>query len=151
MTYQRIFVPVDKSEPSLLAVDEACRLAKALNAELKLVHIMDMADYGWEFINTQDAELTVKQEAAKEIASKPLNQAAKRAAEFGIRTETQLSLPQHTGRSAKLLELAAEWKADLIVMGTHGRDGIDHFLLGSVAEGVVRHATVPVMLVRAAD
>lgn len=151
MTYQRIFVPVDKSEPSLRAVDEACRLAKAVNAELKLVHIMDMADYGFEFINTQDKELMVKQEAAKEIASKPLKEAAKRAAEFGISTETQLSLPQHTGRSEKLLELAAEWKADLIVMGTHGRDGIDHFLLGSVAEGVVRHATVPVMLVRVSD
>jgi nucleotide-binding universal stress UspA family protein len=112
---------------------------------------MDMADYGFEFINTQDEELMVKQEAAKELASKPLKQAAERAAEFGIRTETQLALPQHTDRSVKILELAAEWKADLIVMGTHGRDGIDHFLLGSVAEGVVRHATVPVMLVRVSD
>jgi nucleotide-binding universal stress UspA family protein len=122
-----------------------------VNAQLKLVHIMDMADYGFEFINTQDEELMVKQEAAKELASKPLKQAAERAVEFGISTETQLALPQHTDRSVKILELAAEWKADLIVMGTHGRDGIDHFLLGSVAEGVVRHATVPVMLVRVSD
>lgn len=151
MTYQRILVAIDKSEPAQQAIIEACRLAKATNATLKFVHVMDMADYGWEFINTQDPALRVQQQAAHEIASRPLTQAAKHAAELGVNAETECLPPQRAGVAAKLLELAAEWQAELVIMGTHGRDGIDHFLLGSVAERVVRHAKGPVMLVRTPD
>jgi nucleotide-binding universal stress UspA family protein len=54
-----------------------------------------------------------------------------------------------TRRAAKvILDDAKKWKADLIVMGTHGRSGFDHFVFGSVAEGVMRGATCPLMLVR---
>ena len=47
-----------------------------------------------------------------------------------------------------IVEEAAAWGADLIVIGTHGRRGFEHLVLGSVAEGVVRRATVPVLLIR---
>jgi nucleotide-binding universal stress UspA family protein len=48
----------------------------------------------------------------------------------------------------RIVEAAKRWEADLIVMGTHGRHGIQHLVLGSVAEAVIRSAPVPVLLVR---
>jgi len=151
MTYQRIFVPIDKSEPARKALEEACKLATLSNATLQLAHIVDMNDFGWEFINPEDPEVEIRRRAAEELANKMLKKAADRASALGVAAQTQCLLPTHADIAAQLLEQAAAWRADLIVMGTHGREGIDHFLLGSVAEGVSRHAAVPVMLVRAAD
>ena len=50
----------------------------------------------------------------------------------------------------EIVKIAREWEADLIVMGTHGRGGLQHLLVGSVAESVIKHAGVPVMVVSAA-
>jgi hypothetical protein len=56
---------------------------------------------------------------------------------------TPIGLPKE-----EILNTAKEWQADLIVMGTHGRTGLLHLVMGSVAEHIVRHATVPVLVVR---
>jgi nucleotide-binding universal stress UspA family protein len=68
----------------------------------------------------------------------------------GVRTETRLLDLDEQGQriSERIANEAVAWPADLIVLGTHGRRGMDRLMLGSVAEGVARAATVPVMLVR---
>ena len=71
-------------------------------------------------------------------------------AESGIEVETKL-VEDYNGRIGAVISKEAEqWLADLLVVGTHGRKGLGHLLLGSVAEGVMRTASMPVLLVRGA-
>jgi nucleotide-binding universal stress UspA family protein len=76
-----------------------------------------------------------------------LDRAAEQARRAGIATAA--ALLEEDGRIPDVIVAESRrWPADLIVMGTHGRHGVDHLLLGSVAEGVVRLASVPVLLIR---
>ena len=77
-----------------------------------------------------------------------LEQAASQAQEAGLAPETCVVESGGHSTSQALVEAAKRWSADLIVLGTHGRRGLHHLVLGSVAEGVVRLAPVPVLLVR---
>jgi nucleotide-binding universal stress UspA family protein len=146
--YQRILVPVDGSETANRGLKEALRLSKALGSAVRLVHIVD------------DTPLALNPEAG--IAAAPLvadfAQAGKQIIEEarafaeaeGIQVDTAV-YENFTGRVAeRILEDARKSGAELIVMGTHGRRGIRHAVLGSDAEAVVRGAHIPVLLVRAA-
>jgi nucleotide-binding universal stress UspA family protein len=77
-----------------------------------------------------------------------LHKDKERVAESGIAVETKL-VEDYSGRIGAVINKEAElWLADLLVVGTHGRKGLDHLLMGSVAEGVMRTASVPLLLVR---
>ena len=144
--YERILVPVDGSDASNRGLQEAIRLSKALGGELRLVHIVD------------DSALALNPEAG--IAAAPLvadfAQAGKAVLEDarGVAQAEGLdaSVVLHenfSGRVADLIvEEARKWRAEVIVMGTHGRRGVRHAVLGSDAEAVVQRAEVPVLLVR---
>ncbi|MDR3410384.1 MAG: universal stress protein [Formivibrio sp.] len=144
--YQRILVPVDNSATSRIALEEALRFAKNENAQLRLVHVIDLAQFAWsanEFLDVPQL-----QAALKEGGQKVLSESAARVKEQGIEPETVL-LETWGGILAKaIVDDAKTWGAELIVMGTHGYGGLTHMLLGSVAEGVMRHTPVPVLLVR---
>jgi nucleotide-binding universal stress UspA family protein len=144
--YQRILVPVDGSETAKRGLEEALRLSEALGASLRLVHIVD------------DTPLALNPETG--IAAAPLvadfaeagKQIVEEARAFasaqGAQVDTAL-YENFTGRVAeRILEDARKSGAELIVMGTHGRRGIRHAVLGSDAEAVVRGAHIPVLLVR---
>ncbi|AXK40337.1 universal stress protein [Crenobacter cavernae] len=144
--YQRIFVPVDDSETSNLALAEACKLAAEVGAQLRLVHVIDLAQFGWggtEFLDASDLQKSIKQ-AGEQV----LGQAEARARNAGAMPETHILESWGDKIAAMLLEDSKSWGADLIVMGTHGWSGLMHLLMGSVAEGVLKHADVPVLLVR---
>ena len=145
--YHRILAPVDGSETSQRGLEEAVRLAKTLQAQLKLVHVVD------ESALTLNPEVTTATTplidefiaGGKEV----LAASAALAQKLGVTVETALH-ENLSGRVADVvLDEAKKWGADLIVMGTHGRRGIRHVVLGSDAEAVVRSANVPVLLVRA--
>ncbi|WP_255701216.1 universal stress protein [Chromobacterium sp. Beijing] len=71
--YQRIFVPVDDSETSNLALHEACHLAKEVGASLKLVHVVDLAQFGWggtEFLDATELQKSIKQ-AGEQVLARP--------------------------------------------------------------------------------
>jgi nucleotide-binding universal stress UspA family protein len=147
--YRRILAPVDGSATSNRGLEEAVRLAKSLQAELKLVHVVD------ESALTLNPEVTTATTplidefvaGGKEV----LSASEALARKLGVTVETAL-YENLTGRVADLiLSEAQKWGADLIVMGTHGRRGIRHVVLGSDAEAVVRSANVPVLLVRAPE
>ena len=146
--YKRILVPVDGSETAKRGLAEALQLTKALDANLKIVHIVD------------DSALALNPETG--IAAAPLvadfaeggkqilEQARAQARAAGIEAELVLH-ENFTGRVAELIaDEAKKWGADLIVMGTHARAGVKHALLGSSAESVVHASPVPVLLVRTA-
>ena len=144
--YERILVPVDGSKTSKRGLEEAIKLSKALGSALRLVHIVD------------DSALAMNPEAG--IAAAPLvadfaeggreilEEARALAAAQGAQVEIALH-ENFTGRVADLIvDESKQWRAELIVMGTHGRRGIRHAVLGSDAEAVVHAAEVPVLLVR---
>ena len=145
--YQRILVPIDGSATSERALQEAIKLA-AGNALLRLVYVL-------EEIYSLDAEAyafvdyPALQEAMHNTGERILAQGAKKVQQSGSKVETAL-LDVSGERVASVIDgEAQQWGADLIVIGTHGRSGLSRLLLGSVAEGVARGTSVPVLLVRA--
>jgi len=147
--YQRILVTADGSSTSDLAVHEAAKLAKAQGATLRLIHVADSValDAYREFAPPQGLG-----EAARRAGAKILENAQTLARKHGIEAEAKLleisTFAQHIPEM--IADEAKTWPADLIVIGTHGRRGVRHLLLGSVAEGVVRCAAAPVLLIRGA-
>lgn len=144
--YKRILVPVDGSRTSTLGLQEAIRLAKSGKARLRLIHVVD------ESVALQDSAYTFGTEDMLGILKKGGEQSLKQAqslvGKHGIKPEIKL-IESFTGRVADIIVSdAKKWRADLIVMGTHGRRGFSHMVLGSDAEMVIRSSPVPVLLVR---
>ena len=140
MPFRKVLVAVDGSELATAAVRAAADLASGLGGELAIVSVFDprvvMSIEGGPSaldlvgILRDDARRSVD-EAAKEAAACP-----------PVERMVREGAPGTEIRAA-----AAEWKADLIAIGTHGRGGLKRLLLGSTAEAVVRHAPCPVLVV----
>ncbi|MEN9657639.1 universal stress protein [Iodobacter fluviatilis] len=145
--YKRILVPVDNSETSAAAIVEGRRFAGEQRAKVKLVHVVDLAQFAWsanEFLDVPQLQNALRQSGEKLLA-----ELAEGLRADGIEVETNL-LESWGGNLAQAIVKEAEsWSAELIVMGTHGYGGLTHLLMGSVAEGVVHCTPVPVLLVRA--
>jgi nucleotide-binding universal stress UspA family protein len=153
--YNHILVAVDGSDTSNLALREAIKLAKDQQALLRLVHVVDespayLATDNWTI---QDPELIAEvKKALHEAGQNVLATSAAVVREAGIEAEAVLKVVETLGPRIydAIEEEAVGWPADVIVIGTHGRRGFRRLLLGSVAEGVARIATKPVLLVRGA-
>ncbi len=147
--YSQILVPVDGSDTGNLALQEAIRLARSEGTRLRIIYVVDSAAYIWD---AESAPIDLKQikDSVRSYARGVLDRAERIAKDAGIGAETRVVETERMGQrvASRIAEQAREWPADLIVIGTHGRRGLDHLLLGSVAEGVVRIAPVPVLLVR---
>ncbi len=144
--YKRILVPVDGSHTSTRGLQEAVKLAKDQRATVKLMHVVD------EWSVTQNLDVMGGAgdvlDMLEESGKKALKNAKTLADRHGIKAETAI-YRNLSGRVADfIIREARKWRADLIVMGTHGRRGFSHVLLGSDAEAVVKQSPVPVMLVR---
>src|SRR5581483_754195 len=125
--------------------NKAIELAKDQNAELRIIEIVDLGPLfraSLSGANLADIERAIIQDCKRD-----LSRAEALARSAGITPETAL-IEGSRRVSSEIVDDAERWSADLIVMGTHGRHGIERFVLGSVAEGVARSASVPVMLIR---
>lgn len=146
-TYRQILVPIDGSATAERALQEAIRLADG-EARLRLVYVLEeifpLDTEGYAFI-----DYAALQEAVRHTGERTLAQAAKQARQSGTATETALLEAKGERLANAINDEARHCQADLIVIGTHGRSGLNRLLLGSVAEGVARSAPVPVLLVRA--
>lgn len=146
--YKRIVVAVDGSETSGKALDEATKLAREMSSIILLLHVCEEMPVMWE---PEGMNMMLMQNSLKAIAdagNELLEMHRKRLAEQGVTVETKL-VETYGGRIGSVIsEEAQKWHADLLVVGTHGRKGIAHFLIGSVAEDVTRTASMPVLLVR---
>lgn len=147
--FKRILVAIDGSDAAERALEASINLANALQASLRVVYVVDAINI------SLGAEFPYPAEISEAIAKRGqalLGKAAAVASKAGLPVETGLLEIDILGqRVPELIAADAEaWPADLIVIGTHGRRGLSHLFLGSVAEGVARVATRPVMLVRAA-
>jgi nucleotide-binding universal stress UspA family protein len=143
--YHQILVPIDGSDVSNRAVVEASRLAGVLCAQLCLVHVIDLGPL--YRAATSGVPIARIAEIVIDHGQQELAAAAVRAQQAGTEPQTTLARGDGQRLSRLILDEAKRWPADLIVMGTHGRGGLERWILGSVAEGVARESPVPVLLV----
>lgn len=144
----RILLPTDFSEYSKPACNFACAFAEQFGAELHLLHVLQdlvamVPEPGLAFPPPGDY-----MQELQESAEKGLTQLLDPAWEDG---KTIVRSTRQGSPFLEIIRYAKETDVDLIVMGTHGRSGLAHVLLGSVAEKVVRKAPCPVLTVRSAD
>ena len=143
MKIKRILCPTDFSAIAEKAVEYAVFLASSHNAELQLLHVVDHL-HGFDnylILSMTPHEISERMEKhANEDLSEVVNQIKET-----VKTEKAV---RHGKASVQIIKMAREMKADLIVMGSHGRTGLSHVIIGSVAEAVVRHAYCPVLVVR---
>ncbi len=143
--YGRILVAFDGSEASDRALDEAVRLARNQAARLRLVHIVDTSCLYHGDENERSAEF---EKAWCDAGRRVIDRGLVRATPSGLAIETAVRCTSKARVSEQIVEEAVGWHADLIVVGTHGRRGLNRLLLGSVAEAVVRISPISVLLSR---
>jgi len=147
MAYKRILVPVDGSPTAAQGLREAIKLARDSRAKLRLLYVVEeFAAFAAPEIGANVGPLL---EALNAAGRKALARVARRARAAGLRPESALA-EDFGGRVADaIVKHARRWRADLIVMGTHGRRGVRRALVGSDADLVVRYSPVPVLVVPA--
>lgn len=133
-----ILHPTDFSKPSESALRLACALARDYEARLVLLHVVEPPVYYGELGMTVPLPPDFHEGLHRRLSNLV-------PADSGIPVETVLiegSAPR------EILHVAEDQKVDLIVLGTHGRTGVARVLLGSVAESVIRHSSIPVLTVK---
>jgi nucleotide-binding universal stress UspA family protein len=138
--FRRLLVAVDNTGLAGWAIKSAVQLANELGGKIGLVHITP-GDIGFtpEFAYAESSVLLEQRREGQEIL--------KRAEASVPKSLRAGSILKEGDPMQQIVAAAKEWKADLIVIGTHGRGPVAHFLLGSTAEAVVRHAHCPVLMI----
>jgi len=143
---ERILVPVDFSDPSLQALDYAIEFGQRFKPEFVVLHVVETIYYplsGDMYGPGYDVGRVYQ-----ELERAGREQLARVAAKLRKRRLTARTLLSIGSAHRVIVETAKKLKADLIIMSTHGRTGLSHVLMGSVAERVVRNAACPVLTVR---
>jgi nucleotide-binding universal stress UspA family protein len=143
--YRRVLISIDDSDSSQAALEHGIKLAHDQQADVRIIHIIDTQSlYTYEGIDIGSILA-----AWRRVGQAVLDHAVVQAQQAGAAVVSSTLLETEGRRIPSVIVAEAErWSADLIVLGTHGRHGIDRLLMGSVAEGVVRTAPVPVLLIR---
>ncbi|MBK7582226.1 MAG: universal stress protein [Myxococcales bacterium] len=146
---KRILVPVDYSEPSREVLAFAAEIASKLGGSLTVVHVWECMPHAPPDLKVKgrDGKLRKLGDVIRDNAETEMRQfLAASALPKGLRVTTRVE----SGEAAKrILEDLESGEFDLLVMGTHGRGGVKHFVLGSVAEKIVRNSRLPVITVPA--
>ncbi|MHB1179905.1 MAG: universal stress protein [Daejeonella sp.] len=141
MNFKKILIAVDSSPFSLKAAKAGFDLAHALNAEIALLFVVDRTK---ESVN---AETGPTREQSQMILLKEAQDTIKQLINMYNGAKKPFRFTPEGFPKEEILNTAKEWEADLIVMGTHGRTGLTRFFTGSVAEHIVHHACVPVLVI----
>lgn len=143
--FKHILVPVDGSSTSQLAVEKAVGLAKAFGSRVTAIFVIDPypftgvgTDFAYgqaEYLSAATAEATAAIAAAKDMIEKA-----------GVAVDATVIEAHAAWRG--VVQAAESAQADLIVMGSHGRSGLEKLVLGSVTQAVLSHTHLPVLVVR---
>jgi nucleotide-binding universal stress UspA family protein len=147
MPIRKILVPVDYSDGSKRALEVAADLARTNGAMLEIVHVWDRPLYVPEGVTVRHADGSARSllDMIRENAELEMDTfLAKTNLPSDIRYERRLIAGEPVSR---ILEELGKGRFELVTLGTHGRTGLRHFLLGSVAEKIVRLSPVPVLTV----
>ena len=145
MSFQKVLIAVDDDPIATHAADAGLELARSLDAQAALIHViapplgLGATDAG---IVGEDIILQAREEGARVMAN------------FRTRLGREINVPQFVPEgppASEIVKAANQWEADLIVIGSHGHRGIRLALLGSVADAVVRQAPCAVLVIRAKE
>lgn len=149
--YENILLPTDGSSTATQAAEQAFELAALCGATVHVVHVVELSHRATvDTLSEFDAQplldetLSAREEAGEQLVSS----VAENASERGLDTVTEVI---RGFAPTTILDYAADHNIDLIVIGTHGRSGLDRWLLGSVTERVLRQSTVPVHVVQPSE
>ncbi len=147
VSYSRILIATDDSECSKKALQHGHGLAKIMESSVALIHVIEPAaptNYGADpLMGQQPIIIPETTEIQEENSKTMLDEISKGFQDVKeVFTFSRIGNPKQ-----EILTVANEWAADLIIMGTHGRTGFDHFISGSVSESVTRRAPCPVLVV----
>lgn len=144
LMYKRILVPIDGSDTAALGLDEAIRLARHHGGTLRLTHVLN------ELIvaDAPNVHLAPIVDSLFKGGRALLEEAAALVQRAGVEVQPVLLEAVSGQAGPAIVQQAKYWRADLIVMGTHGRHGVRRLVIGSDAEYVLRRTPVPVLLIR---
>jgi nucleotide-binding universal stress UspA family protein len=146
--YRRILVPVDGSDASQSGLEHAIALATDQKARVRFLNVVDETVLTMLMAEPSAMPVDDVLESMRVEGRKVLDKALARAQRAGVEGEAVQMAGRGKNVSDVILAAARRWRADVIVMGTHGRRGLNRLLLGSDAERVLRDAPVPVLLTR---
>jgi nucleotide-binding universal stress UspA family protein len=154
--FEKVLVPLDGSEHSERALTTSIQIAKKFRGTITLVHVYSvtaapmiipepatLTPGGVPVVTS--AEVSKMIEAARESGNKILKEGEQKAKSAGVKVETAL---KEGNTVQEIVKAAKEGQSDLIVIGARGIGKIREFLMGSVSEGVIRHASCPVLVVK---
>ena len=140
MPYQKVLVAVDDSEPSMKAAEHGVQLSQQLGAKLAIVIVVDASKVN---ADTESGALVQDQVSMMKIeAGGTLDKIAKKYPDCKFERFIPEGKP-----SQGIVDIAKEWEADLIVMGTQGKTGLKRLLMGSTAENIIRLSDMPILVV----
>jgi nucleotide-binding universal stress UspA family protein len=149
---KKVLIALDYDPTAQKVAETGYDLAKAMNAKVILLHVIsDATQYsyleyspimGFGGFNTLNIEQKDPADALKNLAQKYLDTSRKHLGDGTIQTEVRSGNFGET-----ILKTATEVKADMIVMGTHSRRGLEKILVGSVAENVLHHSAIPMLII----
>lgn len=146
MQIKKILVPHDFSSHSKKALDWALELAEKWQAEVELLHVIHILPPVVDVPNDMYADVERDQLAAAQKDLEAIHLEKTNGSQVTINIHVQRGVPFQA-----ICEHAEAQQVDLIVMGSHGRTGLSHVFIGSVAERVIRHAPCPVLITKHSD
>lgn len=141
MTIKKVLIPTDFSELSDQAIDIALPIVKQLGAEVIFLHVIERLDHPDDMTALFDEGYAFMMDRSRAL----LNDLVIRANQENMTGESEIA---NGTPYIEILRMAEKMGADLIIMGTHGRKGLNHMLMGSQAERVVRMAVCPVTTIK---
>lgn len=147
--YTRIMVAIDDSFATSKVLDAAIEMARKFGARLAICHALDETIFAQrEAAIMLSSSVGQVESRLRDSALVFVDAAVKVARAAGIEVEIRLVESEQEHVAEMLANAAAEWQAELLLVGTHGRRGVDRFFVGSVAEQLVRKARTSLLLVR---
>lgn len=147
--YNHLVVAIDGSNTSLNALNHAAGLAKLNQAKLTLVNVANPTEYmtlAPEFLQHESYEAAAI--ANGNSVLEEAEQLAKNQGVSNVNTHLLMAIKGAKDMANELVDYASSQGADLLVLGTHGRTGLMHLLMGSFAETVMRQTTLPLLVIR---
>ena len=147
--YQAILVPVDGSATASRGLAEAIALAKTLKAGIRLIHIVIGVPTLYPPLSAPAVQTLL--DLLRSSGESILHEATRTVRAAGVTVDSRMVEAFGAEAGERIIEQASAWPADLIVCGTHGRRGVRRILMGSDAEYILRHSSVPVLMIRAPE
>ncbi len=141
MSFQKILIAIDSSAYSMNAAKKGFELAHQLKAAIGLIYVIDRNK------ESMNVELGITPEESQTVLLRQAEENISQLIKMYDGIDEILRFTPEGFPKKEVINTAKEWGADLIVMGTHGRTGLTHLLVGSVAEYVIKHAGIPVMVI----